>query len=519
MPHGASGVSTCDWPRVGPSSTLQRCMVMIRVSHESPWESPWASWPRRRSARRSAWLAALAFAGTVALGAGCKREAERPPQVDVLEGDRYRVELFDDDIAMGADDPLVTIVVFTDYACPPCGRTWQVMEHLLEHHAAELRVVYRTFTVPGFPQGEQAAEAALAAEAQDRFWPMHRRLFETQAFDRPSLRAHAETLGLDVERFMDELDTGTHAARRFRHRRQAVEVGVAGLPASFVNGAFVPGFRDEQAWSAIIEAEIVRAKQKLAEGTPRKALYEAFMAEATERAAPVPAGADALREELRDERADAPRRSIAPDPTRRYHITGEGAPFVGPEDAPVLVVTFMDLSCPYCRRAWDEELEALVDAHPEDVRLVVRALPLEIHRSAEGAAKAILAADRQGKFRPMFDRLIRHEGGDPSRADFVRVAAELGLDEERFLRDLDDPAVAAAVQADVELAQRVGVTGTPGFFVNGRYASGFNPGLVPQMVAEELSAAAELEKAGVPRGEIVAKQMADAVPEEEFPNR
>jgi protein-disulfide isomerase len=498
--------------------TLRR-MAMIRVIHES------RAAKRRRSARpssRGGWLA-IACVTTLALGDGCKDAKEQPgsgPSVEVFEGQRHQVELFDDDIAMGSDAPLVTIVVFTDYACPPCGRTWQVMDHLLEHYETDLRVVYRSFTVPGFPQGEQAAEAAFAAGSQDRFWPMHRRLFETPSFDRPSLRAHAEALGLDGERFMDELDTGIHAARRFRHRRQAVEVGVAGLPASFVNGVFVPGFRDEGTWRDIIDAEIGHAKRKLAEGTPRAALYQAFMAEATERRVALPAGTDELRDDLRARRPDRrePLEIIAPDPNRRYRIEAGDAPGIGPEDAPVLVVTFMDLGCPFCRRAWEDELEALVDANANDMRLVVRQLPLEIHRSAEGAAKATLAAHRQGKFREMFDRLIRHEG-EPGRDDFVKYAAELGLESERFLRDLDDPTIAAAVQADVDLANRVGVTGTPGFFINGRYASGFDPGQVPAMVEQELRSAAQLAEQGVPRGEIVTKQMADAIPEQEFPNR
>jgi protein-disulfide isomerase len=467
-------------------------------------------------------FAALACSVLLALASACKDAGSRAPgaEASVLEGPRHRVELFDDDLALGAEAPLVTVVVFTDYACPPCGRTWQVMEHLLEHHGADLRVVHRSFTVAGFPQGEQAAEAAFAAAAQDQFWAMHRRLFEAPSFDRPSLRAHAVALGLDVERFMDELDTGVHGARRFRHRRQAVEVGVAGLPATFVNGAFVAGYRDEATWREIIDAEIAHAKQKLASGTPRAALYDAFMAEATERQVDLPREADELRDELRVRQAEqaAARELTPPDRDRRYQITGEGAPGIGPEDAPVVVVAFMDLRCPFCRRAWDDELEALIEQHARDVRLVVRQLPLEIHPTAEGAAKATLAADRQGKFREMLERLLRHDD-DFGRSDFVRHATELGLDEQRFLRDLDDPAIAAVVQRDVDLANHVGVTGTPGFFINGRYANGFNPGQVPAMVAEELERAAELAKEGVPRGEIVTRIMADAVPEQEFANR
>ena len=487
-------------------------MAVFRVSHASPR-------PVRRR-RRSTWLVA-ALLGAIACAAACKDASRGASSLEIeeLQAPRHRVELFDDDVALGADAPLVTVVVFNDYACPPCGRTWEVLEHLLEHYGTELRVVHRSFTVAGFPQGEQAAEAAFAAGAQGQFWAMHNRLFETQAFDRPSLRAHASELGLDVERFLDELDTGVHSAKRFRHRRQAVEMGVMGLPATFVNGAFVPGFRDEEAWRAIIDAEIGRAKEKLASGTPRAALYEAFMTEASAHRVAVPSEAEELRDDLRAKQAAAaPPPVVAPDPSLRYQITAEDAPSVGPEDAPVVVVMFMDLRCSFCRRAWDQELEAFFEQHASDLRLVFRALPLAIHPTAEGAAKATIAAHRQGKAREMFERLLRHDD-DFGRSDFVQHATELGLDEERFLRDMDDPAVAAMIERDVDLANRVGVTGTPAFFINGRYASGFLPGRVPAMVAEELQSAAELTGRGVPRGEIAQRLMADAVPEQEFKNQ
>ena len=93
---------------------------------------------------------------------------------------RYRVPLMPDDYAKGGETPLVTVVMFTDYACPPCGKTWEVMNNLLEDYGDDLRVVYRAYTVPGFGRGEQAAEAAFSAGAQGKFWEMHARLFEHQ---------------------------------------------------------------------------------------------------------------------------------------------------------------------------------------------------------------------------------------------------------------------------------------------------------------------------------------------------
>ena len=90
---------------------------------------------------------------------------------------RYRVELFPDDQALGGEVGLVTVVLYADYACPPCARTWSVLENLSEDYGDDLRIVVRSLSAPGFSAGEVAAEAVMAAGAQGSFWALHRRFF------------------------------------------------------------------------------------------------------------------------------------------------------------------------------------------------------------------------------------------------------------------------------------------------------------------------------------------------------
>src|SRR5690606_21759322 len=141
-------------------------------------------------------------------------------------------------------------------------------------------VVFRSQTMPGFADGERAAEAALAAGAQNQFWPMHRRLYTEMRFDRVTLKQHAEALGLDVTRFLDDLDAGVFSGARIRHRREAVQLGIYFSPVALVNGTPVVGFRDATAWHGLIDAEISQAQARLRAGTPRADLYSAIMAEA-----------------------------------------------------------------------------------------------------------------------------------------------------------------------------------------------------------------------------------------------
>jgi len=453
---------------------------------------------------------------------GCRTDPEpdATPRIRI-DGERHRVELFPDDQALGSATPLVTVVVFTDYACPPCGRTWQVMDNLVEDYGDDLRVVYRAFTVPGLQRGEQAAEAAYAAGAQGKFWEMHRSLFaQGGELDRPSLRAHAEALGLDVTRFLDDLDTGAHSGQRVRHRRQAKALGVSGLPASFVNGLYLPGFADEATWHGVIDEELRRARELVQQGTPRAEVYASFMKSASTKAVGAAPGEQALREQLASRSAASPTpvKLVAPDRSKRYAVRVGNAPASGAEDAPVEVVMFFDFRCPYCKSAWQQELGVIVRSQPEGIRLGVRQLPLDIHPEARGAALASLAAARQDRYWAMFDALVGHEG-PLGRSDFLAYATKLGLDVERFARDLDDPALAQQIAADVALADHVGVTGTPGFFINGRYYSGFAPGVLAAMVEEEQALAQQQLDAGIPRHQVVDVIMQGAVPEAEFPNR
>ncbi len=465
----------------------------------------------------------LCTALLVALGlTGCPSSdngAEAAPRVRI-DAERYRVPLFGEEYARGGETPLVTVILYTDYACPPCGRTWSVMDNLLEDYGQDLRVIFRSYTVPGFGKGEEAVEAAFAAGAQGKFWEMHAELFEhIGAFDRPTLRKHAQSIGLDVPKFMDDLDTGAHSGTRMRHRREAKRLGIVGLPVAFVNGLYMAGYAEEAAWHGILDEEIARSKDLLASGTPRAELYDKVMASASSKRVTAPKGADKLRAELADKQklTDPPANLVAPTHDARYDIApGESSP-LGPDTAPVQVVELLDFQCPYCRKA-HEELLGLREKHGDDVQFVVRHVPLEIHTAARGAAKASVAAGTQGKFWPYHDAIFAHEGA-LDRAAFIAIATELGLDVEQFKADLDSTAVGQAVDDDLRTSLRLGVVATPGFFINGRYVSGFRPGRLGGVIQEELDAANKLaEEEGVPRDQLRARLMDGAIGPEGYPN-
>jgi Na+/H+ antiporter NhaA len=138
----------------------------------------------------------------------------------------------------------------------------------------------------------------------------------------------------------------------------------------------------------------------------------------------------------------------------------------GPDDAPVTLVEYGDFECPYCGLAEPVVRELLADYG--DVRYVWRHLPLtDVHPHAQLAAEAAEAAGLQGKFWEMHDQLLGHQDALTAK-DLIRYGGQIGLDAERFMKDLRKHAGQSRVAEDQDSADLSGVSGTPTFFINGK---------------------------------------------------
>jgi len=157
----------------------------------------------------------------------------------------------------------------------------------------------------------------------------------------------------------------------------------------------------------------------------------------------------------------------------RYRVPLPARPARGADAAKVTIVEMLDYQCPYSLRA-AATLRELEQAYPGELRLHLVHFPLPGHADADLAARAVLAADAQGAMWEMHDRLMA-AGGKVARVDLFDVAADLGLDLERFERDLDGKPAGDAIDADLALAEKLAVRGTPTFFINGRPVIGALP--------------------------------------------
>jgi protein-disulfide isomerase len=154
----------------------------------------------------------------------------------------------------------------------------------------------------------------------------------------------------------------------------------------------------------------------------------------------------------------------------RLAVEASGGVARGPEDAPVTIVEFSDFQCPYCVRA-APIVSRVLEAYKDKVRFVYRDLPLAIHPFAIKASEAAACAGEQGRFWEMHDRLFA-ANGKLSLPELKQYAAELKLDGDAFSSCLDSGKTAASWQSGKQAAERYGVSGTPAFFVNGRYFTG-----------------------------------------------
>ncbi|HTM46228.1 MAG TPA: thioredoxin domain-containing protein [Polyangiaceae bacterium] len=142
------------------------------------------------------------------------------------------------------------------------------------------------------------------------------------------------------------------------------------------------------------------------------------------------------------------------------------APFEGPADAAVTVVEWADFECPFCGAAQPKLKEELEKFKP-NVRLVFKNYPLASHQYAELAARAGVAAQNQGKFWEMHAKLFANQQA-LERKNLLRFAHELGLDEKKFVADMDSEATADVVAKDRKEAEKLGLKGTPLIIINGR---------------------------------------------------
>ena len=201
-------------------------------------------------------------------------------------------------------------------------------------------------------------------------------------------------------------------------------------------------------------------------------------------------------------------------PYERFFVEVGDAPVRGPADAPVTLIAFSDFECPFCERG-HKTVQQLEHEYGDRLRVAYKAFPLDFHSNALVAALVAKSAQEQGKFWEFHDKLFLQKGIDmPRLASYGR---EVGLDMNRVQGDLEALKWGSAIQRDMRQGRKLGVTGTPAYFINGRYLSGAKPiEVLREMIDKELELAETWKRSGVTAGQIYAHATANGYREVQY---
>ncbi len=157
------------------------------------------------------------------------------------------------------------------------------------------------------------------------------------------------------------------------------------------------------------------------------------------------------------------------DPNKVYEIPVGNSQVRGPKGAAVTITMFSDFQCPFCAQS-APVIEQVLAAYPNDVNFVMKQFPLrQIHPQADPAARAAIAAGKQGKFWEMHDELYKNVR-NLSPESIKGMAEKLGLDMKKFEADQNSDEAKKQVEEELALGAKSDVRGTPSFFVNGKIA-------------------------------------------------
>jgi protein-disulfide isomerase len=370
-----------------------------------------------------------------------------------------------DDPVRGKRDALVTVVVWSDFQCPFCGKLATTLESVAETYGDNVRFVFKNDPLPFHQHARLAAEVGqgvLALKGSEAFWRFHDMAFRRQRLMSPeTIRAWAIAAGADSRDLEEGLARKTWSAKVARDEEVGKRLGVNGTPGSFVNGVAVSGAQPLEKWKEVIDAELAKAKDLASRGVPRDRVYARMTA--------------SNFTEPQSAKHDDDDDDDKPD-TLVWNVPVGTSPVRGSNAALVTIVEFSDFQCPYCKRV-GPTLERLRSEYGDRLRIVWKDDPLPFHPRAVPAAQLARAARAQKgdlAFWTAHDKLFDSQP-KLEDADLEAVARAMGLDVAKVNAAIKSKTRAKSIDDDLALADDVEARGTPHFFINGRRLVGAQP--------------------------------------------
>jgi protein-disulfide isomerase len=408
------------------------------------------------------------------------------------------------DPSLGKKTALVTIVAFSDFQCPFCRKAAATLTELRKIYGPDrLRVVWKNNPLPFHKEAQPAAETAMAlfeSGGDPYFWSYHDAVFNSTGPLSPELFADAAKRTPMTQADIDRARKKGSAAKKVEADvALAKNLGLTGTPAFFINGVFLSGAQPIEKFQAIIDAELIKAKELLTAGVPQAHLYDTA------------ASKNFLRPE---NRPSPPAPAAKADDDKTVHLVPVGAsPVRGKASAPVTLVVFSDFQCPFCMRAVTTT-DSLERQYGDKIRVVFKHNPLPFHQRAEPAAELAIEARAQkgdAAFWKVHD-LLWDAKGKLENDDLQSIAQAAGLNAPAVAKAIETKKHKAVIDADQDLAEDLDARGTPTFYINGRRLVGAQPiEKFQAIIDEEIARADALIAGGTPASKVYEAIQKNAV--------
>ncbi|MGI5830375.1 MAG: DsbA family protein [Bradymonadia bacterium] len=438
--------------------------------------------------------AGLSFYGGYAMNAneGLKMAPDTATSLAQLDLDSEVLPIAGSE-ARGSAHALVTAVAFVDYQSVASRAVMNdyLDKAMKDYGNAKLRVVYKAFPLAKHEGGVYAAKALYAAAEQGKFWELNDAILAAGAdkdekdyafLSEAAIDGYAKELGLDLNKFKLDVAGDAVKARLNRDIDLGKSLQVGTVPTVYLNGKQVE-FSAQGAQAGVFEKAVEDEMRRMSAvrnekeninyvlGTLTNGLTKAALMQA-----------DSL-----------------------------GRPARGNQNALVTVVAYSDYECPFCARG-ETTLNEVAKKYPNDLRIVFAHNPLPFHQKAKLAHQATWAAQKQGKFWAMHDRIFENPR-KISEVDLLALAKDLGLDMARFQNDWKSPEAVAAIDASIKEGSERGVSGTPTFLINGELLVGAQPiDKFSTLINKKLEEARILQRRTLLEGEALYQEILKSVP-------
>ena len=494
----------------------------------SPWQpQPYGAPPAPRPPSRTPWLGIIAGIVAVLLVVGGLATIaivllSRTHKTSAVWSDA------DSPVPVSSADPTwgdrtapVTLVVFGDLQDPFCAHLQPTVDSLKTLYGpSTLRVVFKNDPLPFHTNAKPAAEAAvgvLELKGSDAFWHFQERAFANQhSLTQASFEDWASESSVDMPRFRRGLSTHKWQTKVEDDAAVAKTVGVTGTPTSYVNGIKLSGVQTLAQFQHVIDDELPKVRLRLSSGSRPDRIYVERSKDNIGTSWPPPAPSGLGLAGTGTVPTPSTTSTYAPPTvTATIHRVAVGtSPVLGKKDALVTLVEFADFQCPFCLRA-ETTLAALRAEYGDKLRIVWKNNPLPFHIHAVPAAElALEARDEKGDsvFWRVHDDIYASQRAGLEVADLVRIAHAAGVNESKVRDAIATGKHQPIIDADASLSRRVGATGTPTFFVNGRMISGAQSQATFEAVIDaELKRAEDRVAHGTKADKVYDAIMAEAV--------